>query len=459
MSGIDVIGFVSANCGLSVAARTTVRILAENSHNVAIADITLGGGRSSRDHTFDHLLLPEGAPLPHGIRLFHLNPPVIGQILEKKPAWCRSDQTFNVAVPFWELPQLPDFWIRDLQNMDLVLCPSRFIEQTVATTPMDPMPAVRHFPQTVFLPERHRPDRIRFGLPDQGLCFVVSFEIASDMERKNPWAAIEAFNGAFAPDENVWLVVKVSAALQNEVIEQQRERLRSIAAASDRIVILDRQMSYEEVISLYESCDVYVSLHRSEGLGLGLMEAMLLGKPVIATAWSGNMDFTTDANSCLVGYRLVPVRSPVYEQLLGSKRSLWADPDIADAARWMRQLYEHPDLRAHKGLAARASMSRRQEECQAGGIVSTIEACRAAKPVSVDAPVSRTAMAQNSVANAVTDSAILFSRVSALIKGNDIEGALALYECSRAHLSETPELVRFDDVMRRLREKASAVHR
>jgi glycosyltransferase involved in cell wall biosynthesis len=401
-------------------------------------------------------MAPEGAPLSHDIRMFHLNPPVIGQILEDTSPRFSAVSPLNVAVPFWELPVLPDGWIRELQAMDIVLCPSRFIEQAVANTPMDPAPGVRYFPQIAFLPERHRPDRVRFGLPEEGVCFVMSFEMASDTERKNPWGVIDAFNSAFTHDENTWLVIKLNATLETPAHHFQRERLRGYAAANDRIIIIDKSLPYEEVISLYESCDVYVSLHRSEGLGLGLMEAMLLGKTVIATAWSGNMDFTSDRCACLVGYRFIPVLSPIYRKLIGNRSVHWADPRIEEAAWWMRRLYEEPGLRMEKGERAQQAMIRRAEECRSGGLSSLLDELFAHKSMLAAGRRASSLSRGGTSANPLTDHAALFSGVSQLIKGNDIAGALALYDRSRMLLCETPELLRFDGLMRQLRERAAA---
>jgi glycosyltransferase involved in cell wall biosynthesis len=456
MKGIDVIGFISANCGLGAAARNTIRLLSADGCDVTVVDILLSNNRSRQDRTFDHLMAPEGAPLSHDIRLFHLNPPVIGQILGDTSPRFRAISALNVAVPFWELPVLPDGWIRELQAMDVVLCPSRFIEQAVANTPMDPAPGVRYFPQIAFLPERHRPDRARFGLPEEGVCFVMSFEMASDTERKNPWGVIDAFNGAFTHDENAWLVIKLNTTMETAAHRFQLERLRGYAAANDRIIIIDKSLPYEEVISLYESCDVYVSLHRSEGLGLGLMEAMLLGKAVIATAWSGNMDFTSDTSACLVGYRFIAVLSPIYRSLIGNRSVQWADPRIEEAAWWMRRLYEEPGLRAEKGERARQAMMRRAEECRGGGLFSLLDGLSAHKVTIAAGRGASSRFRGGTPACPLTDHAALFSAVSQLIKGNDVAGALALYDRSRMLLCETPELLRFDGLMRQLRGRAAA---
>ena len=374
MGGFNVIGYTSANFGLGVAARNTVRLLAEGGHEVAVADLRLNDGRSGQDHTCDHLQIPDGARLPHPITIFHVNPPVIGQLLRNRPVWLNDEAGLQVAISFWELPVLPEAWVADLQAMDAVLAPSHFVEQTVANSFRGGSPQIRHYPQTAFLPADHRPDRRRFGLPETGILFAMSFEIASDISRKNPWAVIEAFNAAFANNEAAYLVIKLNTSYRSPAFEQSLARLRDNAAANGHIIIRDERLRYDEVISLYESCDAYISLHRSEGLGLGAMEAMLSEKPVIATAWSGNMDFMDDVNSCLVAYRLTPVESPVYRGLLGARQTVWADPLATEAAAWMRRLYGSAELRRGIGKRARESMLARQGECVEGRPFAMLEA-------------------------------------------------------------------------------------
>ena len=145
--------------------------------------------------------------------------------------------------------------------------------------------------------------------------------------------------------------------------------------------------------ALLASIDVYTSLHRAEGFGLGIAEAMSLGKPVIATAYSGNMDYTTRTNSCLVGYQLRPIEesdldmSPhgkvVYEPGL-----VWAEPNIGQAARWMRYLYDHPEERARIGAAGAATVRNQFNP----GAVANVVANRLVE-IRRDAPRSTTATA------------------------------------------------------------------
>jgi hypothetical protein len=454
MSGFNVIGYTSANFGLGVAARNTVRLLAGKGHAVAVADLRLSDGRSGQDHSFDHLMIPEGAKLPHAINIFHVNPPVMGQLLRSAPGWLDPAAGLNVAVSFWELPVLPEAWNADLRAMDVVLAPSHFIEQAVANSFIGASPHIRHFPQTAFLPIEHRPDRVRFGLPEQGILFAMSFEIASDISRKNPWAAIEAFSSAFTNNEPAYLVIKLNTPYVTPAYERHLARLRDYAAADSHILLLDECLPYEEVISLYESCDAYVSLHRSEGLGLGAMEAMLLEKPVIATAWSGTMDFMDDVNACLVGYRLVPVESPVYRALLGNRQTVWADPQIGEAAAWMRRLFDSAELRRAVGKRARAAMVARHEECLEGKPFAMIEEILAvSKERGSSSQTSEAPIDSAPATDPSRDPGPLFSKVSDLLKKNEPAAAIRLYDSERGALAETPVVLRFDALMRQLREK------
>jgi len=139
---------------------------------------------------------------------------------------------------------------------------------------------------------------------------------------------------------------------------------------------MEDSLTYQEVLSLYGACDVFVSLHRSEGFGLALIEAMALGKPVIATAWSGNMTFMNALNSCLVSYRLVPVKATqgVYSRRLLGAGALWAEPNLADAAVWMARLVNEPSLRSTIGARAARSIVGYQKEAEQGAFLDELAA-------------------------------------------------------------------------------------
>jgi glycosyltransferase involved in cell wall biosynthesis len=170
------------------------------------------------------------------------------------------------------------------------------------------------------------------------------FDMCSIMERKNPLGLIRAYQQAFRGDDRVALAIKVS---RGQCDQESFQRLRR-AADDAGAILIDGVLPREEAYGLMSCCDCYASLHRSEGFGLTLAEAMLMGKPVIATAYSGNVDFTWPSNSLLVEYERVAITQdlPFYP-----KGSVWAEPSVAQAAAHMRWVYAHQeDARALGGV-------------------------------------------------------------------------------------------------------------
>jgi glycosyltransferase involved in cell wall biosynthesis len=382
--GINIIGYVSGNLGLGVATRNTIRMLTGLGTPMALTDVDPGGKRRGHDGTYTPL--PDDATAeertPYQVTLFHMNAPGLADQLWLNKSWSALDR-ITATVPFWELPKLPESWLPMLDAIDLILAPTHFVEDAVRASL--PEANVIYYRQTVFVPEDVPADRAKWGIPEDAFAFVSSFDISSDIERKNPEAVIDAFRQAFPDDENVALVLKVNSSAEARALFADRlEGLLAAATADPRIVLIDRVLDYIEVLSLYASSDVLVSLHRSEGLGLSLMEAMSLGKPVVTTGWSGNMDFTTEENSCLVGYDFIPVDSqhPSYSAEIIGEGIMWADPRVDEAAAHMRRLAEDREYAAALGARAKADMAATRAAYESGEIV---EALRAA--VAPGAPV------------------------------------------------------------------------
>jgi glycosyltransferase involved in cell wall biosynthesis len=255
--------------------------------------------------------------------------------------------------------------------LDAIVTVSHFIRSACDTTLDGVLTIPADFP--LHLPTVG-PLRERFQLPSDRSIFVTSFE-AYGAERKNPLATVEAFRRAFPDGHQALLVIRINNA-SDGVPHPVVVRLREQCANDRRFRLIENALSYRDVLTLYASCDVLISLHRSEGLGLALMEAMALGKPVIATAWSGNMTYMTTMNSCLVTYRLVPVKTTldVYaEQVLG-RHALWAEPDVDDAAAWMARLATDGSLRSRIGARAAESMARREAKAELGTFLDELVA-------------------------------------------------------------------------------------
>jgi len=283
----------------------------------------------------------------------------------------------NAVVVWWELPVLAPIWIDALQLFDVVIAPSEFIRSTLDSQ----LSNVITIPAThpLYLPGGIAPSRERFGLPREPLLFVMSFEPFSDVARKNPFAAVEAFQHAFRGEPDVGLVIRLNNAAQGKAASGPAlERLKQMIDGDARVIIIDRALGYVDVLSLYASCDVFLSLHRAEGLGLGLMEAMALGKPVIATGWSGNMTYMNQQNSCLVRHRLVPAQAtiPYYQSKFLRAEAVWAEPSIEDAAVLMRRLFDNADYRAAIGRRAAADAAIFQQRAIEATFVDELLAVR-----------------------------------------------------------------------------------
>jgi len=383
LAGVNVIGHITGTMGLGVAARNTLTVLEANRQAFTAIDIE-PGRRQGTDSTFAHLLAtpPTAA---HPINLFHLNVQELINLLDTRPRWLDVVRHANAIVPFWELPRLPLIpdWDGLLGSMDLVLAPSRFILESIERSA--PEARAVHYPQTVFLPADIAASRDAFGLPHDAVLFFMNIDVTSDLARKNPAAAMAAFRAAFVPDERVpgkrvFLVVKLGHTKSGYPWADASQLMAELAAMPNAIVI-DRQLTYAETLSLNASCDIYVSLHRSEGLGLNLLEAMTLGRPVIATSWSGNMDFMTPEDSCLIGHELVPVRATHYAyrpEAIGPGQ-VWAEPSVAEAATWMRRLADDESLRRRIGVAAQAAMDVRRTHVLEGRVLANLT--RAAEAV------------------------------------------------------------------------------
>jgi glycosyltransferase involved in cell wall biosynthesis len=242
--------------------------------------------------------------------------------------------------------------------VDEIWAPSRFIQLAFQEKTKKP---VLHMPLCVSLPPFERRSKGFFGLPDNHYLFLFAFDFSSYVDRKNPMGAIRAFHVAFPNRaESVGLVIKV---MNVDKRSEKWKQIIKLVNRDPRIFILDVQMSRADVLALFDACDAFISLHRSEGFGRGPAEAMLMGKPVIATNYSGNTDFMNEGNSYPVRYDLVPVGEGEYPFAHGQ---VWAEPDISDAAVNMRAIADDPDAAARKGFVARQFIQDNFSPCVIG---------------------------------------------------------------------------------------------
>lgn len=352
--GVNVAGYFQSVLGVGEAARQIVGAL--ETTGTAVAQVGLVASRSLQDAA---LGAGHGGTGRYPVNLVCVNPDVLPFFVDDAgPDF--FDGRYSIGLWWWEVSSFPERWHGSFRHVDEVWVGSRHVADALA--PVSPVPVV-HIVQPVTVAEAPPLDRAALGIPD-GFLFLFSFDYNSVFQRKNPLAIVEAFTRAFPPGSGPVLVIK---SINDEHDAAGHERLVAAAAQHPDIHLVDRYVSREERDALTAGCDCYISLHRSEGFGFTVAEAMAYGRPVITTAYGGTMDFTTPGNSYLVDYELVaigPNAGPYPED------GVWAQPDIGQAAALMREVVAHPDEARRRGDRARADIAERHSPQVAGKVMA-----------------------------------------------------------------------------------------
>lgn len=349
-AGVNIFAYLRGQFGLGESARLYARALLAQGYPVALHDIDLQIPHSFDDDSLDRHI---GTTAPYGVSLIFVNPDYFSQALQAIGR-AKMEGRYIIACWFWELETIPEEWRWALEEVDEIMVASRFIEQAFQRATDKP---VFRVPLPVSALSDSGLSRADFGLAPDKFIFMNAFDYNSWLDRKNPFAVVEAFQQAFPNDrDDVQLLLKSSNGHRHP---DKLHRLLAATVGDSRILVRDEVIDRAHVNALHRCVDAYVSLHRAEGFGLGLAECMAMGKPVIATGWSGNLDFMTSDNSCLVDYRLVPVGPGQYPHAEGAR---WAEADIAHAAAHMRRLVDEDGFAA--GLGERAAKDVGETLCQ-----------------------------------------------------------------------------------------------
>lgn len=338
-AGVNVIGHFCYPSGLRVSAESLVEAAKAVGVQVSLRDLKTDANDDPHHVEFRGMEV-------HDVTIIHAQPePFFDVAYERSQVIERNPRTYRIAYWYWEFDSIPASWAEHAQAVDEVWAATEFVARGLRER-LD-IPVRTLFPG-IKLASYEKRGRAYFGLPEAPYTFLFTFHMMSVMERKNPLGLIRAFRDAFGNSDSVRLVLKTSFGHKHP---KQFQQLRK-AAKGANITLIDQVYSPDEVLSLMDACDAYVSLHRSEGLGLTMAEAMLMGKPVIATRFSGNVDFMDDDNSLLVPYELVKVGKsiPPYDADLE-----WAEPSVEHAAMLMRRVFEDQDWAREVGARARAS--------------------------------------------------------------------------------------------------------
>lgn len=346
MPGVNLVGYARGEFGVAENVRSYARALNRANYPFIIRNFDVGVASRQNDLSMEHHFSDS---LRYGVNVFFVNADQMGVARDGLGA-VAFEGRHNVGYWLWELDKFPAEWDGSFDLVDEIWAPTAFVSDAIAARTNKP---VLTMPKAIEFDAPANMGREYFGLADSGFIFLYSYDFNSFASRKNPEATIEAFRRAFVDGRHrVRLLIK---SINGQRFPDRLKALMDAVAGDSRIEIRDGFLSRDEMYALQNSVDCYISLHRAEGFGLGMAESMYLGKPVIATGYSGNMEFMTDNNSCLVSYKLVSLREGDYPFWQGQH---WAEADVDDAVVHMCRMLDEPGYASRVGMAGAESIRR-----------------------------------------------------------------------------------------------------
>jgi glycosyltransferase involved in cell wall biosynthesis len=350
--GVNVAGFFTSELGLGEAARLLIAGLdASGVPALPVQAQLVPPCRQNAEFTYAD---PDAAAYPTNIVCMNGDsiPPFAREVGSSF-----FEGRYTIALWWWEAGEFPAGWEAAFEYVDEVWVASRHIYDAIA--PASPVPVVR-MTLPVGTPRVAHYSRARLGMPETGFVFLFVHDYHSTAARKNPVGVIEAFKRAFPPDSGAKLVLK---SINAENLPHEHDRVMLAARERSDIVLIDDYVSAGEKNAMIDACDCYVSLHRSEGFGLTVAEAMLLAKPVIATRYGGTLEFTTDENAYLVDWTPVAVGQGAHPY---PANGIWADPNIEQAAKLMQEVFADPQAARARGAIGQREVREQHAPSVAG---------------------------------------------------------------------------------------------
>ncbi|GLB61959.1 glycosyltransferase family 4 protein [Cytobacillus sp. NCCP-133] len=325
--GVNLIGYSRAEFGLGEACRSAAKALQSARIPFCIMNFPHCPARQN-DLSWKHKEVQE--PI-YNTNIFFINADQLYYHFKKNNLprkWFLN--RYNIGYWHWELEKLPSSWLKSFQLINEVWVPSSFTAKSIPKIARKPVITIPH---SISLEVPLNITRKDFELPESRFLFFSMFDMRSTLARKNPIAVVEAFKKAFSHNNNsVALAIKINNGSHSI---KEVKALKQKSDGNKNIIFIDKVLNRLEVNGLPNLSDCYVSLHRSEGFGLPLAEAMYLGKPVIATNWSGNLEFMDKNNSCLVDFTLKRVGRNYGPY---TANQLWAEPSMVQASQMMEKL-------------------------------------------------------------------------------------------------------------------------
>lgn len=321
--GVNLIGSIRAEMGLGQSCRLVAGLLKKTEFDFSIYNINFRGVLREKDSSFDYYI---SETLPYAVNIFHVNPCELGNVFMQMPdAWKGH---YNIAFWLWELEDFPKEWEKYCQLFDEIWAPSEFTASSIRKITDVP---VKVMPYNVEVPYDTKCSRKDFDLPEDKFLYLIMYDSNSTTGRKNPQGAIEAYKRAFPVErDDCGLVIKVNNAKKEDIVKLQQN-----LTGYHNVFFITEVLDKERVNGLIHNVDVFISLHRAEGFGLVMAEAMLLGTPCVATNWSSNTEFMTEDAACMVKYNLIKNKKT---EGLYKKGCIWADPNLEDAGYYIKKL-------------------------------------------------------------------------------------------------------------------------
>jgi glycosyltransferase involved in cell wall biosynthesis len=341
-NGVDVVGYLQAELGVGEAGRLLVNALRANNLEVGTVNCSLTQSRQNYPFEVENRA-------SHSAVVMAVNADQLDIVRHSLGVKFFKDRDV-IGQWFWELSEPPKSYRHAFDLVREVWAPTLFIKESLETMAPERVSVV-HMPLPIMTPEVDSSlTRESFGL-DNRFAFLFTFDFLSVLKRKNPIGLVEAFCEAFSPNEGPVLILK-SINGNKRMIEF--EKLKWACRGRTDIIVIDEYFDAIKSATLMAVTDCYISLHRSEGLGLTMAEAMALGKPVIATGYSGNMDFMSDKNSILVPWTLVQVGKDAESY---PSDAMWAEPNLGAASVAMRRIFDDQDFARSLGAIAQRDIA------------------------------------------------------------------------------------------------------
>lgn len=356
-AGVNLVAYIRADMGLGVAARGMAAAFEAAGVPFNVVNMEHGNYSSQTDHSWAH---KEVADSHYDVTVVCVNPDNSFYLRTQFSPELLGNR-YVIAHWYWELQEMPDEWMPEFEYTDEVWAASNFIKEAISSKA--PVPVVR-VPTVVNLKRTNKLSRADLGLPESKFLFLAMFDSKSVLERKNPLGVLRAFKSAFASDDpRVGLVLKFNNPDHKQPVMQE---LQQELGSCQNVVVIDHLLNRDELTSLIDACDCFVSLHRSEGFGLGPAEAMSLGKPAIITNWSGNTDYMTADNCIPINFELVELGRD-YGPYKSHQR--WAEPDLEHAAQAMKRIVAEPELAKSIGQRGRETIESQYSPQAVGRII------------------------------------------------------------------------------------------